>query len=184
MSYPIHILKHEHRVIEQGLRALNGVCLRLASGQWIPPGTLSQLLDFIRTFADQYHHGKEEAHFFPALERRGIRREAGPLGMLAHQHEIERELSAKLCLAIEDYAEAYPKAHERFITAARRYIDLMVTHMETEDKLLFRLAEEILDEKDKEELTLAFKQAELELSPGAVEKYEQIAAELEMDWTV
>ena len=124
MSYPIHILKHEHRVIEQGLRALNGVCLRLASGQWIPPGTLSQLLDFIRTFADQYHHGKEEAHFFPALERRGVQRDDGPLGMLAHQHEIERELSAQLCLAIEDYAGAYPKPHERFIAAARRYIDL------------------------------------------------------------
>jgi len=184
MSYPIHTLKHEHRVIEQGLRALNGVCLRLGSGQWIPPGTLSQLLDFIRTFADQYHHGKEEAHFFPALERRGIRREYGPLELLTRQHEIERELSAKLCLAIEEYAEADPKAHERFIIAARRYIDLMVGHMETEDKLLFRLAEEILDEKDMAELTLAFKQAELEFGPGALENYEQIAARLETDCTL
>jgi len=184
MSHPIHILKHEHRVIEQGLRALNGVCLRLASGQWIPPGPLSQLLDFIRVFADQYHHGKEEAHFFPVLERRGIRRADGPLGLLTHQHEVERELSTELCLAIEEYADADPKAYERFITAANRYIDLMVGHMETEDRVLFRLAEEILDEKDKAELSLAFKQAELALGSGALEKYEQIAAGLEREWTL
>ena len=184
MSYPIHTLKHEHRVIEQGLRALNGVCLRLGSGQWIPPGTLSQLLDFIRTFAEKYHHGKEEEQFFQLLNAVESGASMALSSCSTRQHEIERELSEKLCLAIEEYAEADPKAHERFIIAARRYIDLMVGHMETEDKLLFRLAEEILDEKDNAELTLAFKQAELELGSGALENYEQIAASLEMNWTL
>ena len=184
MSNPIHTLRHEHRVIELGLRALNGICLRLGSGQAVPPAALIQVHDFIRDFADQYHHWKEELYFFPALERKGIRRQGGPLGALAHQHEVERELVAELYLSIKGYEVGDSESIGRFIKAARRYIELLTWHLEREDQILFKLAEELLDEADKVELDRAFKQAEATVGQCVLEAFEQVARELERTWAV
>jgi len=182
MSYPIHTLKHEHRVIEQGLRALAGVCLRFSSGEPVPPEALAQLLDFIRAFADRYHHGKEEAYLFPALERQGIVREGGPLAMMESEHQVERELVAELGRDFEAYQAGIPDAHWRFVETAGRFIDLLVGHIQREDQILFRIAEEVLDQTDQASLSAAFKQAEAEIGAGVLENYERIAAELERAW--
>jgi Uncharacterized conserved protein len=47
MSRPTQILRHEHRVIEQALRALDGMCLNMKMGGNVPPEALYQILDFI-----------------------------------------------------------------------------------------------------------------------------------------
>ena len=48
MSRPTHLLRHEHRVIEQAMRALEGMCIRMMAGSDVPDEELSKLLDFIR----------------------------------------------------------------------------------------------------------------------------------------
>ena len=50
MSAPFHVLKHEHRVIEKVLRALEGVCFRLKAQEDVPVIDILQLLDFISGF--------------------------------------------------------------------------------------------------------------------------------------
>ena len=55
MSRPTHLLKREHRVIEQAMRALEGMCLRMRTGGDAPNEELSKLLDFIRNHADRFH---------------------------------------------------------------------------------------------------------------------------------
>jgi hypothetical protein len=32
MSRPTHLLRHEHRIIEQAIRALEGMCIRMQTG--------------------------------------------------------------------------------------------------------------------------------------------------------
>jgi hemerythrin-like domain-containing protein len=184
MSHPVHTLKHEHRVIELGLRTLDSLCLRLGSGQAVPLQVLVEVHDFIRTFADQYHHGKEELCLFPALKRQGIQCDGGPLCVLTHQHEIERELLSDLYLAIDEYGSGNPESTKRFMNTARRYIEMMTWHMEFEDQILFRLAEEILDDTEKIELGKAFKQMEDQFGQGTLEKYERMASELERNWAL
>src|SRR5262245_7965261 len=95
MAGPLHTLKHEHRVIERALRALDGVCSRLEWGQSVPQDVLSRLVNFFSAFANRYHHGKEESYLFPALERRGITRNGGPLGVMENEHDIERGLTSE-----------------------------------------------------------------------------------------
>jgi len=184
MSYPIHTLKHEHRVIEQGLRALNGICLRFSSGEQIPAEALAQLLDFIRTFADRFHHGKEETYFFPVLEQQGVVRENGPLHIIESEHEIERELLAELDHQIRAYQAGIPDSRWRFVETAQQFIELLTGHIQREDQILFRIAEEMLDQTDIAALSAAFKQAEVEIGAGFLERCERAAAELEKAWAV
>jgi hemerythrin-like domain-containing protein len=182
MSYPIHTLKHEHRVIEQALRALDGICKRFASGERVPSEALSELLEFIRTFADAFHHGKEEQHFFPALERKGIVRRGGPLEMMEREHEIERRLVRELGQDVKAYATARPGSWQHFVQTSTLFIELLTGHIQREDQVLFRIAEAILDEADNEYLSSAFRNAETEIGSGVLENCEKTAAKLERAW--
>jgi len=182
MSYPIHTLKHEHRVIEQALRALDGICKRSSSGERIPSEVLSRLLEFIRTFADAFHHGKEEKHFFPALERKGIVRGGGPLEMMEREHEIERRLVGELGRDIKAYEMAAPGSWEHFVQTSILFIELLTGHIQREDQILFRIAEAILDESDNDSLSSAFRHFEAEIGRDVLENCEHTAAELERTW--
>jgi len=184
MTHPLHILKREHRVIERALRALDGVCARLQWGQHVPAEVLSQLVDFISVFADRYHHRKEETYLFPVLQQRGILRDGGPLGVIENEHRIESELTAEMHRAVKGYRDVDPEARQRFVEAARRYTNHLLGHIDQEDAILLRLADEILDEKDKASLAEGFRRAEAELGAGTYDKYDRIASELERSWAV
>lgn len=171
-------------MIERALRALDGICLRLEWGDPVPSSALSQLVEFINEFADRFHHGKEEAYLFPALERRGIVSKGGPLAAIQEEHETERELTAEMRRALEDYKDLHPESRQSFIAAARRYSNHLVAHMRAEDSILFRLAGEILEEPDIAALKEGFDRAEVELTSRTREEYESLASELENDWTV
>src|SRR5262245_13249221 len=182
MSRPTHLLRHEHRIIEQGMRALDGMCIRMKSGSSVPEEELSKLLDFIRNFADRFHHRKEEAYFFPALEQVGIKDEAGPLAFLRNEHETERRLLSELELAVEDYRHNN-QAIGRFVRIALQYKDHLIGHMQQEEAILFRLAEEMLDEDAKVLLTYALA-VENAATQDLIEHYEELAGELEKGWAV
>ncbi|HSB11023.1 MAG TPA: hemerythrin domain-containing protein [Blastocatellia bacterium] len=184
MSQPFHILKHEHRVIERVLRSLDGVCARLQGGIVVPAPTLLEIADFITIFADGYHHGKEEKHLFPALERRGITREGGPLGMMEYEHRVERELIADLRQAIYFYRDGDEPAAHRFVEAAQAFLRLLVGHIEKEDSILFRIGDEVLDDDEKSALVESFKQADTALGGLTLQDYERMASELEDKWAL
>lgn len=184
MSRPTHILRREHRVIERALRALDGMCLHLKSGGNVPPESLYQILDFIQNFADRFHHAREETYLFPALGNNGFQIEGGALGFLMGEHETERLLTAELELAIGEYRHGDSEAVDRFVKAANLYREHLVGHMREEDAILFRLAEEVLDEAAKASLIQSFAQEEAQGCEGTVAKYERLAQELEKTWAV
>jgi len=184
MSRPFHILKHEHRIIERTLRALDGVCTRLEGGNRVPAAALQELVEFITTFADRYHHGKEEMFLFPALERRGITREGGPLGVMEYEHQVERELILDLEQAIGLYREGDIEATYGFVDPARTYLRLLVGHIEKEDSILFRIGDEVLDDEEKAALAASFKQTDAALGNRSLQDYESLASQLEEKWAV
>ncbi|MDF1568699.1 MAG: hypothetical protein RQ801_01175 [Spirochaetaceae bacterium] len=50
----------EHRVIERAVEILAVERKRLLSGGELDPVFIDKIVDFVRTYADQCHHGKEE----------------------------------------------------------------------------------------------------------------------------
>jgi len=184
MSQPFHILKHEHRIIERVLRSLDGVCERLDRGTPVPASVLLEIVDFITNFADQHHHGKEEQLLFPALERSGIPRQGGPLAVMEHEHQIERELMADLRQSLDSYADGDASATRGFVEAGRAFLSLLVGHIEKEDSILFRIGDEVLDEALKAKLVAEFKQLDSSLGGPSLKDYEQKASELEEKWAL
>lgn len=168
---PTAMLRHEHEVILRALALLERLGGRLAAGAQVDRAALAWLLDFFVTFVDRCHHGKEEQHLFPALERHGIPREGGPLGVMLHEHEEGRAL----LLAI-GHGNGGGVAE-----AIGRYALFIRDHIEKENEVLFPMAEQVLGAGEQGVLVQAFDAMEQVVAgPGAHERFLARLGELEV----
>lgn len=169
---PTEVLKEEHRAIERALKALEVAAERLDLGQEVPGELLEKILEFVRGFADRCHHHKEEGVLFPYLERKGLPRDLGPIGVMLAEHEMGRGHVKAMAEAVE---EARPRD---FVAHARAYAALLRDHIAKEDNVLFPMADQMIGSVEAEELMGEFEEAEEELKVSH-ERYLAILEELE-----
>ncbi len=67
----------EHRVIEKMIALIERAVPIIERAGTIDGVLVDTLADFIRTYADRCHHGKEEEIFFRALREKGLSRSTG-----------------------------------------------------------------------------------------------------------
>jgi hemerythrin-like domain-containing protein len=136
------ILRDEHEVILSALDVLARHVEELRGGAPFNPEFAAWIIAFIRQFADDQHHGKEEGVFFPLLERRGLPRQAGPIAVMLAEHEQGRSLLNRMD---ESGSRREPAA---FAEAAAGYTSLLRQHIAKENQVLFAMAEELLTPED------------------------------------
>jgi hemerythrin-like domain-containing protein len=135
---------------------------RLAQVRPVAPDTLAGLLEFFRLFADRCHHGKEEVLLFPLLEKKGLPRQGGPIGVMLHEHDQGRGLIGEMAAAAEAYAGGDAGAGTRWAGAARQYSQLLREHILKENEVLLVMAEPLLTDDEQRELAAAFDAVETE----------------------
>jgi hemerythrin-like domain-containing protein len=173
---PTEILSDEHRVIERVLSGLEQLTKLPTAGSvehW------RKALDFFRGFADQCHHYKEESVLFPALEEHGIPVEGGPIGMMLQEHEEGRAHVRSMIDAVEQLDKGNATAQDSLLDHARAYLTLLREHIQKEDDILFRMADEVIPQDEQREILKRFEAHEVkEMGAGSHEKYLKIAQEL------
>jgi hemerythrin-like domain-containing protein len=169
------LLCDEHRVIERVLAVLEKLTTRPVAQSL---DSWKKALDFIRGFADGCHHLKEEKVLFPAMEAHGISTDGGPIGMMLLEHEEGRGYVRAMLAALEEaHTDA---AQQTLISNAKAYIRLLKEHIEKENEILFRMADEVFSAGEQKEVLRGFEEHEAqEMGTGVHEKYLAIAAELE-----
>ncbi len=143
-------LRHEHELILRAVTLLERLAPAVAAGAPGARPVLRHLAEFFQTFADRCHHAKEEQHLFPALERRGIPRQGGPVGVMLAEHEQGRRLLA--AMTGDDAAAA--------AEAARAYAVLLRGHIDKENSVLFPMAEHLLTGEEQQAMLRAFEAVE------------------------
>jgi len=155
MNRAIDDLMHEHEAILEALEILKSIAGRLETGKTVEEGDISDLLGFLKLFADSCHHGKEEGFLFPLLANAGLSEDEGPVRVMLLEHERGRELIRAMESA------SFPKLEPaRFAAAARGYIDLLHNHIRKENTILFPLASRLLTEHLLDGLGVAFEEHE------------------------
>ena len=173
---PTQILSDEHRIIERVLGAVEKLAKSPVGG--LEPWKMA--LEFIRGFADQCHHFKEEKVLFPALEAHGIPSEGGPVGMMLMEHEEGRSHVRAMLAALSLIESGNDGAKETLLTSAQAYCRLLREHIQKEDEVLFRMADEVIATDDQKKLMAEFARHEAEeMGAGVHEKYLSIARQLE-----
>lgn len=154
------ILMQEHRAIERALNVLDAAAVRLEAGASVPPDLLEGAMQFIRLFADRCHHGKEEGYLFPALERSGLPKDAGPLAVMQTDHDDGRALVRSMGDALAQMAAGNRSVVPAFCRSAREFSALLRSHIMKEDQVLFVMADMRLPQGVQDQLTNDFLAAE------------------------
>ncbi len=149
---PTEYLKQEHRSIEEMLQVMEAVCKKLEGGEQVSTDDLNNIVEFIKVFADKFHHGKEEDLLFTAMVDAGIPKEGGPVGVMLMEHDMGRNFVKGMSEAIEDYGNGNKDASAKIIENARNYASLLSNHIYKEDNILYPMADMHLSEEKQNEL--------------------------------
>lgn len=172
-------LKKDHRVIEKMLRFLELTSKKLENGEDVPVDLLKKALDFIRNFADNYHHGKEEDILFRIMGEKGFAIEGGPVSVMLDEHNTGRGYTRGLSEGIDKYVSGDDNAKKAIAENARNYTRLLATHIMKEDNILYSLADKIIPRNQQEEILNKFTTVEKErLGEGQLLYYLNMPDEL------
>jgi hemerythrin-like domain-containing protein len=151
---PTAVLMNEHRNIERALAALELMAGAFEEEGRIDPEPAGQAVEFLRSYADRLHHGKEETNLFPAMEARGLPADVGPTAVMRQEHTMGRAF-------IKDMADALGESGTAaFVAAARGYVGLLREHIMKEDQVLFPMADRLLPPEDQDALRDVFERVE------------------------
>jgi hemerythrin-like domain-containing protein len=135
---PIGPMMIEHRLIERMIKIMESEVKRIEKEGVLNLVLIDKAVDFIRTYADRCHHGKEEGILFRELEKKNISGDHKKiLDELLGEHKLGRKLTSSL-------AEARNKAanenHSRVSDVAdimKKLVNFYPKHIEKEDKHFF-----------------------------------------------
>lgn len=176
---PTAILQSEHRIIEVVLDCLERMVQETKETSHLEAAPATQIVDFIRTFSDRCHHGKEETHLFTTLVTKGLPADGGPVAQMLHEHKQGRLYVQAMADHIAAAADGDETAVQTFNRAALGYVELLRAHIQKEDQILFPLADRMLSADDQEGLRSQFEAVESEhMGTGTHDRYLRLARSL------
>lgn len=176
----IHQMTAEHRYIETVIKSLQDAVTALGNGQRLNVEKLHNVVEFLRVYADQRHHQREEALFFPILIKRGVPPQGCPIGGLNNEHEKGRAFVSALDEQITLYEQHRTGAEQALQQTLQEIIKLYRHHLWMEDAMVFPMAEKLISEDDNRELMIKFADLDRAIGPEVVARLEQFANSLSL----
>jgi hemerythrin-like domain-containing protein len=152
-------LKKEHEGVLLMLRILGEVSRQLKAVGTIQNEHMESILEFLKIFVDQCHHGKEEELLFPSLVHAGIPQD-GPIAVMLFEHEMGRKYIRVMTDAFERHKLGDKSAAEVIARNAQDYIGLLTDHIDKENNILFAMADDRLSAEAQEKLFEGFENIE------------------------
>ncbi len=164
------VMVDEHKLILRMIALVEQNTELLEQGRFRNWQFYLDAVDFIRNYADRFHHAKEEDVLFAELIKNGMPEKQSPIEAMHMEHDQGRvhvramEEAAQKALDGETGQAAIIAEH------AKGYAALLRGHIEKEDDILYPLAERLLPEDVRARMLLAYGQAEAK-TPELEEKY-------------
>jgi hemerythrin-like domain-containing protein len=148
---PIGPLMIEHRLIERMIDVLRTEAGTVAEQGTVHPVLLDSAVDFIRTYADRTHHGKEEDILFRDLAEKDLSaQDRAVMEELVHEHVYARRTVRGLVEAQERYLGGDVGAIAAIVEQIEALVGLYPSHIEKEDKVFFPAAMHYLSRSEQD----------------------------------
>lgn len=179
------VLRSEHETILSVIACLRAACTAARTEDRFDMDSFRQGVDFIRNYADAWHHAKEEVHLFPALATAGMPSDGGPIGVMLNEHEVGRGYVGAISASLDAVAAGDAGARGTAVENALAYAALLEAHIAKEDGILFEMADRMLPEDEHRRLEDVYESA---IPDGANAEtgadYERLAAQLCEKWNL
>ncbi len=150
---PIGPLMIEHRLIEKMIALIKKEIDRCKLQKSINPEFIDLAVDFIRTYADRCHHGKEENILFRDLNKKPLSSELKQvMEELIEEHLLGRKTVAELVEAKERYLKGDQEALSIILNRMQFLVDFYPKHIEKEDRRFFMPVMNYFNQAEKEAL--------------------------------
>jgi hemerythrin-like domain-containing protein len=177
----IKLMMEEHQYILRMLEVVRKACYGVMKGDPVNYEDFDLMIDFIRSYADAHHHGKEEKLLFNEMVTH-----LGPLGnkLITHgmlvEHDSGRLFIQELKEALNRVQTGDDMSRLDVIANAISYTHLLQRHIGKEDAVVYTFAErqlskDILEKVNRE--TVEFEEAAT--SKGTQKYYQDLVASLE-----
>ena len=161
---PIGPLMIEHRLIERAVPLMKEELKRIDKENSADCEFILSIVDFLRTYADRCHHGKEEDILFKALTKKDLKPEHKKiLDELLSEHVYARETVGKLIKARMEYLKGSKSAIGDIKDQLNKLIDLYPKHIAKEDKRFFIPAMDYFAQNEKDEMLDEMRQFDMNL---------------------
>jgi hemerythrin-like domain-containing protein len=135
---PIGPMLIEHRIIERMIKIINSEVERIEKEGVLNLVLIDQAVDFIRTYADRCHHGKEEGILFRELEKKNISRDhKKTMDELVEEHKLGRKLTGSFAEARKMAANENHSHVSDVVDIMKKLVNFYLNHIEKEDKHFF-----------------------------------------------
>lgn len=162
-------LSGEHQNILNVIQKVLAECRKIENGASPEPEFFRQVIDFIRNYADKFHHAKEEDVLFKAMLENTGNLHCNPIPVMLHEHEAGRAYVQGM---EEGLSENEP---DKIIEHARGYCYLLQEHIYKEDNVLYPMAEEALSDIQKSRVLDQYDTVSATFSDEALQKYLKLA---------
>jgi len=174
---PIEILINEHRLIMHTVSVLKREQQKIVATSAVDPNFIVTAVDFFRTYADRYHHGKEEGILFNALYTKKL---SEPDGKMMRELVLEHANARRTVTTLEklktSYAAGATEALSGILEALKTLIELYPQHIEKEDTHFFYPVMKYLTEAEQREMLRKFQEYDQNFTDN---HYKQIIENIE-----
>lgn len=148
---PVGPLMVEHRLIERMIALVGEESDRIRREREADPIFIDTAVDFIRTYADRTHHGKEEDILFRDLAKKDLSQDDQELmDELVHEHVVARETVVELVEAKERYVAGDEDVLDTVLEKLDALVEMYPEHIRKEDEDFFLPSMDYFSEEEQD----------------------------------
>jgi hemerythrin-like domain-containing protein len=174
-------LVDEHRLILRMISLLERNAPRTADGSYSNWKFYLDGVDFIRNFADRFHHAKEEDVLFESLVKNGMPRENSPIAAMLMEHDQGRAFVKTMEAAALNVLDGQEDMERIIADNALAYAALLREHIAKEDDILYPLAERVIPDTMRDDIIAGYSAAEAKTAADFTAYYEAVVAGYEQE---
>lgn len=168
------VLMDEHQLILRMIALLEQNAAKTATGTYTNWQFYLDGIDFVRQYADRFHHAKEEDVLFEALVNNGMPREHSPVAAMLMEHEHGRIFIRNLEEAVQEALAGRDDHYQLIAYNAQGYASLLKDHIDKEDNILYPLAERVLPEAVRPGIISGYHRAETQIAENFSSHYQSV----------
>ena len=179
MEKATQVLERDQKIIRKVMTVMARILEQLEARRTVDADLLRDVVQFMRIFCDQCHHGKQQSYLFPLLESKGMPTTGCPMTDLKREQQKGRLLTGELSLACSTYITNQGAGRLMLMQALQGLVTLYGAHMWKEEYFLLPMADKMLSAEDHELLVHQFRAAESDIGADAHCAYEALAEDLQ-----
>lgn len=180
--YSIDLLVQEHELILRAAKVMRQAALEIMQGKEVRVDDFRQMIDFVRRYADEHHHQKEEKVLFLEMSQK-----LGPAAekLIRHGMLVEHDLGRFYMMALEQDLNSYehsPNDETKLDIIANTiaYTQLIKRHIDKENQVVYTFGEKNLDTESKIFIDQETKNLEEKATEKAIQaQYQDLVTRLE-----